>query len=81
MKEYFQPKEFGLSLKNGISHKRCWFNEESMYLPSTQLWSVWSDILHLLAQCHGALGILWDSQVFLITPLCTLNKTADSRCY
>lgn len=21
-----------------------------------------------LAQCHGALGILWDSQVFLITP-------------
>lgn len=49
MKEYFQPKEFGLSLENGISHKCCWFNEEFMYLPSTQLWSVWSDILCLFS--------------------------------
>lgn len=35
-----------------------------MYLPSILLWS---DFFFFVAQCHGAVGILWDFQMFLIT--------------
>lgn len=36
-----------------------------MHLLSAQLWSIF---FFFLAQCHGALGIIWDTQMFLITP-------------
>lgn len=69
-----------------VDHTKCsWFNEESMYLPSTQILNGYFFLFSSVSWCCG---YIWDFQMFLIT-LCVhpikqlaqdvINATRRSR--